>query len=286
MKILITGQCGFIGAHVWRLAEATGNDLVGIDRKTGLDLVQCTPRWIDDADVIVHCAAHADVRYNWPDGLGDIERDNVTATLRLLDAAASVKSVKLFVFVSTGAVYAGNSKLVTEQTVPRARSPYAASKLTGEAYVQAYAHKLGWHWYVVRPAACFGPGYHHGHVADFVEQMKTNGKIHALDKGTRHPAMHVHDLARAVVRLATCEGEFDTGIYNAAGGQWSWRDTVRVMGVDADKVSCDSREVGFTGGLNTAWWDGRKLSDEVLPDDLESSIADGVRESLAGLGWP
>lgn len=289
MKVAVTGSQGFIGTHVAGILGGREHDVAEIDRtQFGLDLTSTTDaRRISDqlfgAGAIIHCAAHADVRQNWFDeGLRGVERDNVIATLRLLGLARWTLGRGLpFVFVSTGAVYAGCADYVAEGSIIRATSPYAASKLAGEAYVQAYAEKFGWRWYVVRPAACFGSGYHHGHVRDFVTQVHNTGRVHALDSGqVQRPAMHVEDLADALVELAT--GDHPSGIYNAAGGVWSWRNTIELMGLAPDKVTCEDRESGWVGDSKGATWDGTKLARIIAP---KRKIADGVRDALTSCGW-
>lgn len=284
--IVVTGSAGFVGRHVYQLAgEVTGECPFGIDRASGAgyDLnVAPLDRALQGATAIIHCAAHADVRRNW-DELGTIQRDNVDATMRLLQAASMIPTLRSFVFVSTGAVYAGAGGQRDEGDAVTATSPYAASKLAGEAYVQAYAERFGWRWCVTRPAACFGRGYHHGHVADFVAQARDRGTIHALDNGAvRKPAVHVEDLARVLVEAATNE-RGPSGVLNVVGGVWGWRDTVRMMGVP---FSCADRTTGWIGDSATATFDARRLRD-AWPDVTPSrAIHHGVRDALDSLGWP
>lgn len=89
MRILITGACGFIGRHVWRLLEAKGHELVGIDALVeqvhGVDAASSRPApgsgrlyyikvgplaavgsgsWqplIGDVDAVIHLAAEVGV---------------------------------------------------------------------------------------------------------------------------------------------------------------------------------------------------------------------------------
>jgi len=284
--IVVTGSAGFVGKHVVRqLLATTGVQPLELDRANGHDLLDIPlDRVLQGTTAIIHCAAHADVRNNWSE-LGTIQRDNIEATMRLLQAASLIPTLKNFVFISTGAVYAGALGLQTEDDRCRATSPYAASKLASEAYVQAYAEKFGWRWCVTRPAACFGAGYHHGHVADFVRQMRETGRIHALDDGgSRKPAVHVEDLARVLVAAATSD-RGPSGVLNVVGGAWGWRDTVRLMGAGLP-VTWETRPTGWVGDSATATFDSGRLR-EWFPDVMPSrSVHFGVQDALASLGWP
>ena len=260
--ILLTGSQGFIGSRV-RLALGDA-EVTTLDRVAGADLEMDlidlgTPC---DVDTVIHVAAHADISRNWDN---DSERhqlyaDNILALVSLLEA---VRGVKRFVFISTAAVAAGS------------KSPYVASKIAGEALVQAYAHRFGWAWECIRLVSCVGPGYHHGHVADFVYMARETGCIRARNSGAIvNPFVHVDDAADAIVlaaRSPKCRASF------VVGEPWGWRDTVRVMrdeGMVFDVVAPQNAE-GWVGDPHL----GGLVSDYPVRRD----VATGVREAVRGL---
>lgn len=276
MRVLVTGGAGFVGSHVCEVLRENGHLVTIWDRKLGSEILEqflCV-----DVDAVIHCAAKADISLNWMNFTerDEIFEDNCEATFRLLELCVQ-SDIRSFVFVSTGAVY-GSEPFADETKMLNPESPYAASKVAGESLAQAYAHKAGWRWYCARMVSCVGARYTHGHVVDFVK-MAQEGEIIAKDMGA-HPKdfMHVRDAAECLVHMAT--GDLPSGIYNVAAHQrWSWRDTVRVMGV---RASCVDQPAGWVGdpiglGLNAnkinRYWTHKRR------------VEDGVREALETLGW-
>jgi nucleoside-diphosphate-sugar epimerase len=276
------------------------HDVRVLDRAPGreclhVDLEACDEAPFEGAEAVIHLAAHADVRQNWTEPgrfAAGIARDNMAALVRTLENAARV-GVDRFVFVSTGAVYAGHRggpgvpRRAEETDACVATSPYAASKLSGESFVHAYAEKHGWKRYIARPAACFGFGYHHGHVADFVHMADHDGVIRALDNGNHvRDAVHVRDVARALVAMATAPVDGDAamrpGVYNIASEEgWSWPDTISLMGdIPFEPGKSENGWVGDSRGvrMSTARIDGTMYAPKY-------SVRDGVCEALESLGW-
>lgn len=174
MRTLVTGAAGFIGSHLCRRSLQEGHEVVGLD-----DLSDGTAENLRDlpevrlveadlrdeeavrtaavgCDVVLHHAAMKSVprSVREPQAFTDV---NVRGTLNVLlaarDANASV------VFASSSSIY-GDQEVypVREGMAPRPLSPYAATKLAGEALCRAW-----WHSYSV-PAVSFryfnvyGPG--------------------------------------------------------------------------------------------------------------------------------
>lgn len=268
MKVLVTGGSGFIGKHVTRRLSALDHEHINIDRKhlfTPIDLRSITPALIEGCDAIIHLAALADVRSNWMETGEDprIWRDNMEALHSLLRAAACARSVKSFVFVSTGALWA------------YPLSPYGASKLAGEAYCRSYAEHCNWKLTIARPAACFGEGYTHGHVADFVDQAKRNGRIECLTAGLPRHAAHVVDVANVLVRFATELGGVGDVFYLRSQHLWSCRDTAEMIGVP---TTFTSKTTGWSGDGGAAPWDEPTII-------LGRHPSLGVYDAIRSLGW-
>ena len=157
LSCLVTGGAGFIGSHVaHRLVElghavrvvdnlSTGNrdnlrdvaDRVELITGDVQDPGVCA-RAVDGVDVVFHLAALGSVPRSLADAWGSHDA-NVNATVRLLEACRH-GGVRRVVYSSSSSVYGDTPTLPKVETLePLPRSPYAASKLSGEQYTLAYA---------------------------------------------------------------------------------------------------------------------------------------------------
>lgn len=125
--IVVTGHRGFVGRH---LCRALGAGFIGLDVKTGTDILDCA---LPEASRVFHLAAQTDAQSN--DAASDA-RTNILGTLRLLDRYGA-----RVVFASTSAV-----------NYPVA--PYAISKRAAESYARLYGGA------VVRFCNLYGEGGH------------------------------------------------------------------------------------------------------------------------------
>jgi UDP-glucose 4-epimerase len=178
MRVLVTGAAGFIGRwvvgelldrghHVLpvdNLATGVAANLEEFDGRPGLrdldvgdvrDEAACR-RWLGEADAVVHLAASISVQDSI-DHPGETFDNDVVGTFRLLEAARSTGA--RFLYMSTCMVYdrASTPEGISEDhpTVPA--SPYAASKLAGEALALSYFHAYGLPTTVIRPFNTYGP---------------------------------------------------------------------------------------------------------------------------------
>jgi UDP-glucuronate 4-epimerase len=181
MNVLVTGGAGFIGSHVVERLLARGDSVTVVDdfnefydpalkRRNirgfadQIKLIEadiCSDlRGVFAAqafDTIIHLAARAGVRPS----LAQPElytRVNIVGTQNLLELSREF-GVKKFVFGSSSSVYGVNQKVPFNEEDPifKPISPYAATKLAGEALCHVYHHLYGLDIVCLRFFTVYGP---------------------------------------------------------------------------------------------------------------------------------
>ena len=174
-KYLVTGGAGFIGCNLTRYILDKGCDVVVLDNfATGkrenlteiaerIELIEgdirdrdTVDRAIDGCSAIFHEAALGSVPRSMNDPVTSHDV-NVNGTVTVLEAARAA-GVKRIVFAASSSAYGDQRKSPKhEGMVPLPISPYAANKVSCEAYMQAYAAGYGMETVCLRYFNVFGP---------------------------------------------------------------------------------------------------------------------------------
>lgn len=173
---LVTGGAGFIGSHIVERLLSQGHRVRVLDNlatgnlrnlqavQDGIEFVQAD---ITDPDAcrqavkgiewVFHEAAAVSVPFSI-DHSEVTHRVNIDGTFNLLDAARRAR-VQRFMFAASSSAYGDdpNAGMKRETNLPRPRSPYAVSKLTGEYYCRAFALCYGLNTVALRYFNVFGP---------------------------------------------------------------------------------------------------------------------------------
>ena len=171
-KVAVTGGAGFIGSNLTMRLLAEGYDVVVIDDlSTGLlsnvDQDKSTfhqisitdPKLLaialNDCETIFHLAARGSVPRSLKNPVATHEV-NATGTLNVLEVARGTGAH--VVFSSSSSVYGRNMHLPKDESMWLGpMTPYAASKLAAEGYVQAYASGYNVSTTLLRFFNVFGP---------------------------------------------------------------------------------------------------------------------------------
>jgi GDP-4-dehydro-6-deoxy-D-mannose reductase len=163
VRSLITGGRGFVGNWLADHLRGLGDQVVAIDQEVDVTDPSALLAAVSDAqpDAIYHLAALTHVGQSWDEPLRVLEV-NVIGTGALLAAARECGSNPRILVTSSAEVYGAvtdPARLPLTELSPTAPlTPYAASKLAGEALV-AQAHLgHGQHVITVRPFNHIGPG--------------------------------------------------------------------------------------------------------------------------------
>jgi len=178
MKVLVTGGAGFIGTNVVRALIEQGHEPAVLDDlSTGLKTnipegvpffegsitsIESIRKALLGAEAVVHLAARGSV----PRSIRNpvlTQQVNVDGTLNVLEVARE-KDLQV-VFSSSSSVYGANTALPkNEEMILRPLTPYAASKLAGEALMMAYGKTYDLCITTLRFFNVFGPWQRPDHV--------------------------------------------------------------------------------------------------------------------------
>jgi UDP-glucose 4-epimerase len=171
-RVGVTGGAGFIGSNLVRRLLDLGHEVVVVDDlSTGLisnldvssvefhntSILQGKELFsiLEDCEKIFHFAARGSVPRSILNPLATHEV-NATGTLNVLEIAR--KTNAHIIFSSSSSVYGRNlSSPKDEKMWLSPISPYAASKLSAESYMQAYSESYGLKVTILRFFNVFGP---------------------------------------------------------------------------------------------------------------------------------
>jgi len=229
MNILITGINGFVGTYLSKELQNAGHSVFGIDIQSNSENIYVADICDTDKlsniidivkpDIIYHLAAIANVDYNNPQKLYDI---NVGGTRSILTSISRLNLKPYFIFISSSQVY-GN---VDERSLPISEtnliSPvnhYGASKAAGESMVMAFGKEYDIPYIIFRPFNHTGPGQ----LDTFVVSKIVNHfrqKSSSIDLGninTIRDYSDVRDIVRAYASVIACQ---KTGeVYNVSSNK-------------------------------------------------------------------
>jgi UDP-glucose 4-epimerase len=202
-----TGQDRFIEqANCSSNFKLVRGDVLDLDRLTAA---------MDGTDFVWHMAANADVRFGLEHPRKDLEQ-NTIATYNVLEAMRA-NGMRRMAFASTGSIYGEPEVFPTPEIAPFPiqTSTYGASKLAGEALIEAYCEGFGFQGYIFRFVSILGERYSHGHVFDFYRSLKGNPKeLRVLGDGhQRKSYLYVQDCLDAML-LAIEKAPDKVNIFN------------------------------------------------------------------------
>lgn len=238
MKVLVTGSAGFIGSTLVDRLLADGHEVVGVDNfSTGqrdfMAQASDQPKFrfyerdLLDENALVelldsefkhvfHLAANADVRFGLQAPRRDLDQ-NTIVTSNVLEAMRT-RGVNGISFASTGSVYGEAPVIPTPETCPFPiqTSLYGASKLAAEGMISAYCEGYGFRANIFRFVSILGERYTHGHVFDFVLQLKNDStRLNVLGNGKQRKSyLYIGDCIEALISRMTFPSGNKAEIYN------------------------------------------------------------------------
>ncbi|MBP8820194.1 MAG: SDR family NAD(P)-dependent oxidoreductase [Syntrophomonadaceae bacterium] len=244
MNVLVTGGAGFIGRWVVEKLLAQGHSVTALDnlsngRLMNIDEFRDNPDFLfiegdikDRAtldkvfagsfDLVYHLAASINVQDSIDDPRTTFDND-VTGTFNVLEECRR-HGIKM-VFMSTCMVYERSldEAGISEVHPVKPASPYAASKLSGEALTLSYYYAYGLPTVVVRPFNTYGPfqksSGEGGVVAIFIQGDLEGKDLNIYGDGTQtRDLLYVEDCADFVI-AAGIDSRADGQLLNAGLGR-------------------------------------------------------------------
>jgi len=245
MNILVTGGAGFVGHHLVKTLIDNNNSVTILDNfsknpkekisnliSMGAIVIEADIIDYDkilnlispDIDLIIHLAAKTRVidSIKNPAETNDV---NVTGTINLLRVCVE-KKIKKFIFASSGAVYGNTKKLPLQEEFPKnPLSPYGASKLAAEHYVQAFANSYDMNTISLRFSNIYGEGQsidYAGVITKFAYNIQNNKPLTVFGDGKQtRDFVYVTDIANGINKaIQKINGKYGTS-YNFATGKYT-----------------------------------------------------------------
>ena len=248
MNFLVPGGAGFIGSHVCERLLRDGHSVWAFDdlndfydpqlKRANLRDIQALALPFEffhgdltDAaavaeifssvkfDQVIHLAARAGVRPSIEQP-ALYQRVNVEGTVNVLEAARRT-GVKKITMASSSSVYGVNAKVPFAENDPifSAISPYAASKLAGEALGQVYHHLYKMDVAMLRFFTVYGPRQRPDLAIHKFTRLIDAGKPIPVfgDGSTARDHTHINDILEGVI--ACTNREFGYEIFNLGESQ-------------------------------------------------------------------
>ncbi|MCF7916711.1 MAG: NAD(P)-dependent oxidoreductase [Candidatus Omnitrophica bacterium] len=208
MRILITGNSGFIGRFLSEKLIDKGYAVLGLDIKQdkhAQGYLQCfkgdilskrdVEKTADEVNLIIHLAAK---HHDFGVSKEEFYKVNVEGTKNILDCA-SRKNIKKLIFVSSVAVYNDENMPVDESTELKPKNLYGKSKLEAEKLVKEWASRDPERSViVVRPAVVFGP-YNYANMYNLIDNIY-KGRFFLVGKGNNIKSVaYVENLVDAII---------------------------------------------------------------------------------------
>lgn len=301
---LVTGGAGFIGSHLATRLVQDGHTVRVLDNLstgalTNLEHIRadvdfrlgdlCDASAVDaavaGADVVFHQGALASVPRSVEKPL-DTHAACATGTINVLDACRR-NNVRRLVYAASSSAY-GNQKTMPkhEGQVPEVLSPYAAAKLAGELYCEAFASTYGLETVRLRYFNVFGPrqdpnSQYSAVIPRFIAALLKGDQPTIYGDGSQsRDFTFIDNVVQANLLAASATGVAGK-VYNCACGDSL--DLVTLL-----RLICESLDVPFApyfapprvGDIQHSWAD-ISAAQRDLGYNPQVSVRDGLQRTVA-----
>ena len=303
-RFLVTGGAGFIGSHIVSRLVSEGNRVRVLDNLCAGSLANlahlgnsvefhegdvrdplAVAKAVDGVEVVFHQAALASVPLSIEKPL-ETHHACVTGTINVLDACRKL-GVRRVVYAGSSSAYGDSPEMPKREShTPEVLSPYAAAKLAGEYYCQAFAASYKMEIVRLRYFNVFGPRQDpqspYSAVIPLFASALVEGRtprIYGTGEQSRD-FVFVENVVDANILASQATG-VSGKVFNVASGE-----TISVL--ELLKLICDELEVPFTpefmpprvGDVLHSWADISATKRD-LGFSVRVSLHDGLKRTLA-----
>jgi UDP-glucuronate 4-epimerase len=274
MKVLVTGNAGFIGFHTAKALLERGDEVVGFDcvndyydpslKEARLKVLEQTAKSTGSAytfirgnlanqaqvkkcfdthkiDRVIHLAAQAGVRYSLENPHSYVE-SNIVAFTNLLEACRYAQTPHLS-YASTSSVYGANTKMPFSERegVNHPLQFYAATKKANEMMAHSYSHLFRLPTTGLRFFTVYGPwGRPDMALFKFTKNTLAGEPIPVLNHGNHtRDFTYIDDTIEACVRLMDIDGYHIVNIANEA--EWD----IEKLAVEIKKITKSDSKIAY-----------------------------------------
>ncbi len=233
MKILITGNEGFIGKYLENAYLSSRENVFGWSRDgikqkdkciLNLNLMKyeevCEAISLIKPDIIVHCAGNANVNLSFEKPFMDLQSNYITTHNLLFAMKDNCMKNCRFILLSSAAVYGNpNSLPISEMDAVNPLSPYALHKLSAEEICKYMSKNYGFDIKILRIFSAYGPRLKKQIFWDMYQKVLLTGELELWGSGYEsRDYIYINDLIQAIELIASKapSGEL---IYNIANGK-------------------------------------------------------------------
>ncbi len=212
-RAVVTGSSGFIGKALVEKLINLGADVIAIDRnevlgskyssyKFNLQEKGVLDKFLTKDTVLFHLAANANVQGSVLEPRLNFE-DNIYSLIEVLESAR--KFGCRIIFPSTASIYDPSNILPLKETAyVKPTSPYAASKVAGEAYCYSYFRSYGLDIRIARMFSVYGYGMSRFAIHDIIKKIQNNkNEIEILGDGTQiRDYLYIDDVITGLLLIA------------------------------------------------------------------------------------
>lgn len=235
MKILVTGSSGTIGTRLCETLLQRSYDVVGADwvRNKWRPEVDAITTLVDlrdweatqkmpseGVDILIHLAANARVYDLVEDPMR--AKDNMVSTFNALEFARQ-KGIRKVIFASSRETY-GNitARKYKEElaSIEQCESPYTASKIAGEALVEAYTRCYKIDHIIFRFSNVYGMYDESNRIVPvFIDKMRKNEPVKVFGEAKCLDFTYIDDCVEGIIQSIEKFESAKNATYNLAFGE-------------------------------------------------------------------